>query len=190
VRYSIIHAASENEDRDAAAGFLLRIANRDADREARRRAIHQLGETDRESVVEELMKIYDAPATDASLRVAVLHALSEMQNTRAEDKLFEIARRTNDRQLRAQAIHRIGERAGRRSLEMLRETVGSASGETELQVQAVRAISERPAEESVPLLIKIARTHADAQVRRYAIKQLGESGDPRAIDFFKELLGK
>ncbi len=29
----------------------------------------------------------------------------------------------------------------------------------EVQVQAVRAISERRSEESVPLLIKIARTH-------------------------------
>ena len=57
-------------------------------------------------------------------------------------------------------------------------------------MQAVRAISERRAEESVPLLIKIARTHQNQMVRKQAIRSLGESGDPRAIDFFREVLSK
>jgi HEAT repeat protein len=55
-------------------------------------------------------------------------------------------------------------------------------------MQAVHAISERPAEESVPLLIKVARTHPNQQVRRRAIQVLGESGDPRALEFFREVL--
>ena len=46
------------------------------------------------------------------------------------------------------------------------------------------------AEESVPLLIKIARTHPNQLVRKQAIRSLGESGDPRAIDFFREVLTK
>jgi HEAT repeat protein len=57
-------------------------------------------------------------------------------------------------------------------------------------MQAVRAISERRADESVPILIKIARTHPNQAVRKQAIRALGESGDPRAIDFFKEVLSK
>jgi HEAT repeat protein len=91
-------------------------------------------------------------------------------------------------ELRRQAIHMIGERAGKRSLDLLRETVESSSAETQVQVQAVHAISERSAEESVPLLIKIARTHPNQQVRRRAIQVLGESGDPRALEFFREVL--
>jgi len=59
-----------------------------------------------------------------------------------------------------------------------------------VQVQAVRAISERKAEESVPLLIKIAKTHPNQMVRKQAIRSLGESGDPRAIEFFREVLTK
>jgi HEAT repeat protein len=54
----------------------------------------------------------------------------------------------------------------------------------------VRAISERPADEAVPILIRIARTHANQQVRKQAIRLLGESGDPRAIEFFREVLTK
>jgi HEAT repeat protein len=42
----------------------------------------------------------------------------------------------------------------------------------------------------VPLLIKIARTHPNQMVRKQAIRSLGESGDPRAIVFFREVLSK
>jgi HEAT repeat protein len=54
----------------------------------------------------------------------------------------------------------------------------------------VRAISERPSDEAVPLLIKIAKTHPNQMIRKQAIRSLGESGDPRAIEFFKEVLTK
>jgi HEAT repeat protein len=59
-----------------------------------------------------------------------------------------------------------------------------------VQVQAVRSIAERHSEESVPLLIKIAKTHPNQMVRKQAIRSLGETGDPRAIDFFREVLSK
>ena len=65
-----------------------------------------------------------------------------------------------------------------------------AVGVSPEKVQAVRAISERRSEESVPILIKIARTHPNQAVRKQAIRSLGESGDPRAVDFFKEVLMK
>ena len=253
VRRSIIHAVSNNENRTAATSFLLKVAKTDTDREARRQAIHQLGEIDSEAVVDELMTIYaadrdrevqgavlhalsemsnaragvklleiartgenaevraqaihwlgerDSEATVVELmkiyeadrsgevRSRILHAFSEMKNQRAEDQLFEIARRSDSRELRGQAIHWIGERAGRRSLEMLSETASSSTVDADVQMQAVRAIGERPAEEAVPLLLKIARTHPNPHVRQQAIKRLGESGDPRAIEFFKELLTK
>ena len=84
----------------------------------------------------------------------------------------------------------LGERATKRSLEFLRDTAERPDGNAEVQVQAVRAIAERPADEAVPLLIKIARTHANQTVRRQAIRLLGESGDPRAVEFFREVLTK
>jgi HEAT repeat protein len=124
------------------------------------------------------------------VRRQILHALGESKNARAEDKLFQIARAADDADARRTAIHMIGEKAGRRSLELLRETVESNSAEAQVQMQAVHAISERPAEEAVPLLIKIAKTHPSQQVRKAAIHRLGESGDPRALEFFREVLAK
>ncbi|MGH9880947.1 MAG: HEAT repeat domain-containing protein, partial [Pyrinomonadaceae bacterium] len=115
-------------------------------------------------------------------------SLSEIKSARVEDKLFEVARHDESLDLRRQAIRLLGERAGKRSLDFLSATAQTPDGNTEVQVQAVRAISERKAEESVPLLIKIAKTHANPLVRKQAIRALGESGDPRAVEYFREVL--
>lgn len=252
VRRGIIHAASDNQDQDAAFAFMLKVAKTDPERQARRTAVQQLGEFERAQVTEELMKIYSNEA-DAEVKRAVLHALaetrspgaqarllnlarteanpelrkraihvlaergeavvgelinlydseripdvrrtvlqslSEIKSTRVEDKLFEVARADETTDLRRQAIRLLGERAGKRSLDFLSATAQSSDGNTEVQIQAVRAISERKAEESVPLLIKIAKTHANQQVRKQAIRALGESGDPRAVEFFREVLAR
>jgi HEAT repeat protein len=252
LRKAIVHASAENEDKDAALAFLLRVAKTDADFEVRKAAVHGLGETGGERVIDELMKIYasdqsldlkrtvlhalseiespraaeritsvardgnenlelrrtaihilgerESDATTSELirlydtdrnrevRQTVLHALSETKGQRAEDKLFEIARGGDDPTLRSTAIHILGERADRRSLALLSDTVDSNSADTQVQIQALHAISERSAEEAVPLLLKAAKTHPNPQVRRAAIHWLGETGDPRALEFFHQVL--
>ena len=92
--------------------------------------------------------------------------------------------------MRRQAIRLLGERVGKRSFDFLSQTAQSNDANVEVQIQAVRAISERRSDESVPVLIKIARTHPNQQVRKQAIRSLGESGDPRAVEFFREVLTK
>src|ERR1043166_705023 len=187
IRRSVISAAGNSDEVDAAGAFLLGIAQRDAEWEARRVAVRRLGEFQREDVVDEVMKIY---ASDASMEVkkAALQSLAESKSTRAEDKLFEVARGTDAIELRRQAIRSLGEHVSKRSFDFLSATAQSTDANAEVQVQAVRAISERHAEESVPLLIKIARTHPNQLVRKQAIRSLGDTGDPRAIEFFREVL--
>jgi HEAT repeat protein len=252
IRRSLIRAAGNNEDRDAAVAFVLKIARNEQDRETRRTAIRQLGEFDREAVVDELMKLYTSDP-DVEVRRTVLRSLSEMKNQRAqarllevartdanvelrrtavrvlgergeaaiddllrlydgeqntevrrtilqslgeiksprvEDKLFQVASSGENIELRRHAIRALGERAGQRSLKFLADTAEKADGNQEVQLQAVRAISERPKDEAVPILIRIARTHSNTAVRRQAIRALGESGDPRAVEFFREVLTK
>jgi hypothetical protein len=52
------------------------------------------------------------------------------------------------------------------------------------------ALSQLPADQGVPLLIDVARTHRNAQVRKRAMFWLGQSKDPRAVKFFEEILLK
>ncbi|MDQ3907497.1 MAG: HEAT repeat domain-containing protein [Acidobacteriota bacterium] len=252
LRQAIVHAAANNQDKEAALAFLLRAARTDADAEVRKAAVHGIGETGGERAVDELSKIYstdqnldirrtvlhslseiDSPraaekisavARDANentelrraaihilgeresdaavgeliklydtdrnreIRLTVLHALSETKGRRAEDKLFEVARAGDDPQLRSMAIHILGERADRRSLALLSDTLDARDADTQVQIQALHAISERPADEAVPLLLKAAKSHPNPQVRRAAIHWLGESGDPRALEFFHQVL--
>ena len=220
LRRSVISAAGNSVDEQAAFTFLLGVAKQDADPETRRGAVRQLGHFHRDDAVEELMKfartdanvdvrksairalgergeaavdnllkLYDSE-TVPDVKRSVLQSLSEVKSTRVEDKLFEIARSNENVDVRRQAIRLLGERAGKRSFDFLSATAQSTDGNAEVQVQAVRAIGERKAEESVPLLIKIAKTHPNQMVRKQAIRSLGESGDPRAVEFFREVLTK
>ena len=252
VHRSLVQAAGDNQDQDGAFAFILKVAKNDPDREARKTAVRQLGEFERETAVDELNKIYAGdsdpevkktvlhslaetnnpkaqarllelartePSTELrrqaihvladrgpavvedliklydnertpEVRRTVLQALSDIKSSRVEDKLFEVARSDMDVDLRRQAIRLLGERAGKRSLDFLSATAQSTDGNAEVQMQAVRAISERQPDEAVPILIKIAKTHPNQLIRKQAIRSLGESGDPRAVEFFKEVLAK
>ena len=116
------------------------------------------------------------------------------EKTRGSDEgtnfLIRVAESDSDNELKKQALFWIGQRAGQRSLEVLGKTVESDDADTDVQKQAVFAISQRPKDESVPLLIKIAKTHAKPEVRKQAMFWLGQTGDPRALEFFKEILSK
>ena len=188
VRRHVLHALSELKTPRAQAK-LLEVARTGDHPDLRRHAIHILAEKENVATHDDLIKLYDTEQ-NSDVRRHLLHAFAEMKSARAEDKLFAIARGSSgNADLRRRAIHVIGERVGKRSLDLLQETVESSSAEAQVQMQAVHAISERPADEAVPLLIRIARTHPNRQVRRRAIQVLGESGDARALEFFREVLG-
>jgi HEAT repeat protein len=167
---------------------LLEIARTDTNAELRKTAIRVLADRG-EAAVDDLLKLFDSE-TAPDVKRTVLQSLSDIKSTRVEDKLFEVAKSSDAVEVRRQAIRLLGERAGKRSFEFLSATAQSTTGDAEVQVQAVRAISERRSEESVPLLIKIAKTHPNQLVRKQAIRSLGESGDPRAVEFFREVLSK
>ena len=104
--------------------------------------------------------------------------------------LIKVAESDPDRELRKQALFWLGQRAGKRSLEVLGNVVEKSDDDTEVQKQAVFAISQRAKDEAIPLLIKIARTHPKPAVRKQAMFWLGQTGDDRALEFFKEILSK
>ena len=167
---------------------LNEIARSDANPELRKTAIRVMSDRG-EAAVDDLLKLYDSEQAPEVKRT-VLQTLSDIKSTRVEDKLLAVASGNDAMEVRRQAIRLLGERVSKRSFEFLSQTAQSTDGNAEVQVQAVRAISERKAEESVPILIKIARTHPNQLVRKQAIRSLGESGDPRAVDFFREVLSK
>jgi hypothetical protein len=63
------------------------------------------------------------------------------------------------------------------------------SDEDEMRTQAVFVLSQRPKSESVPDLLELARSARYPAVRKSAIFWLGQTGDPRAVQLYAELLG-
>ena len=66
---------------------------------------------------------------------------------------------------------------------------GADTPDDEMRSQAIFVLSQQPRSEGIPELVDIARQNRHAAARRAAIFWLGQSGDPRAVDVFAELLG-
>ena len=58
----------------------------------------------------------------------------------------------------------------------------------EIRNAAIFALSQRPTDEGLPILMELARTGAEAATRRTAIFWLAQSGDDRVVPFFEEIL--
>ena len=187
IRQKVLHSLSQMDDPRAYAK-LLEIARGSDDSEVRQQAIHWIGQRG-EAALDDLARLYQAER-DTEVKSQILHAYSQMESQRALDRLFEVARNGENSELRQQAIHWLGQKAGERSLAALRDMANSSDADTEVQLQVVHAISQRPADEAVPLLIQLARTHRNPEVRRMAIHRLSQTGDPRALEFIKEVLTK
>ena len=94
------------------------------------------------------------------------------------------------RETRKQAVFWLGQAAGEAATAGLDSLTRDSNVDREVQKQVVFALSQRPKDEGVPVLIRVARTHRDPAVRRDAVFWLGQSNDPRAIALFEELLTK
>ncbi len=92
------------------------------------------------------------------------------------------------RRTRRQAVFWLGQAAEAAATGGLVDLLNDAAADRDLKEQAVFALSQRPRDEGVPALIRLARSHPDRAVRRKAVFWLGQSDDPRALALFEELL--
>jgi hypothetical protein len=135
-----------------------------------------------------------------------LVALAESDQAASEDAVFpatladsveiwpsllKIAR--SDRstsKARRSAIFWLGQAAGEAATRGLDSIVGDTRGDREVRESAIFALSQRPQGEGVPALIRVAQGNPDPELRKKALFWLGQSGDPKALALFEELLTK
>ncbi len=92
--------------------------------------------------------------------------------------------------IRRQAAHAIGESRDRGALTTL-QSLYDVVKEVEVKRGIIHAAgNSREEEAALAFLLKVARNDPERQARRTAVQQLGESGDPRALDFFREVLAR
>ncbi len=164
------------------------VRNEQENTEVRKQAAFAIGVSRDRSAMSQLESLYPA-VNSREVKKQIIFATSINNNENdGVDFLIRVAESDGDRELKKQALFWLGQKAGKRALEALGKTAESNDADTEVQKQAVFAISQRSKDESVPLLIKIARTHSKPEVRKQAIFWLGQTGDERALEFFKEIL--
>lgn len=106
----------------------------------------------------------------------------------ATDLLLTFAKTHRWTQVRKQSIFWLGQRAGEKATAHLKEATDDP--DEDVREMAVFSISQLPRERAVPELIQLAKTHKSKRVRERAIFWLGQSGDPRALEFIEDVLTK
>ncbi len=167
------------------------VRNEQESTEIRKQAAFAIGVSQDALALTALQNLY-GQVTNREVKKQVIFAafVHNKQADNAVDFLIQIAEKETDREVRKQAIFWLGQKAGQRALEVLGTTVEKSDEDTEVQKQAVFSISQRKKDESVPMLIKIAKTHAKPEVRKQALFWLGQIDDERALELFKEILSK
>jgi hypothetical protein len=123
---------------------------------------------------------------DARFREHLMFVLT-LTGDRGIERLLDRARNDESPQVRGQALFWIAQKAGERAVGTLARAVES-DPDVEVRQRAVFAISQLPKDQAVPKLIALAESHRDHEVRQQAMFWLGQSGDPRALTFFEQVL--
>jgi hypothetical protein len=89
---------------------------------------------------------------------------------------------------RRQAVFWLGQAAGEAATRGLDSIAADDRGDLEVREQAVFALSQRPPDEGVSILVGIARNNPHPELRRKALFWLGQTDDPRALALFEEIL--
>lgn len=92
------------------------------------------------------------------------------------------------RAVRQDAVFWVSQAAGDAATRGLGTLADEQDADLAVRERAVFALSQRPAAESVPALVRIARTSESPRLRQRAIFWLGQSKDPRALAFLEEVL--
>jgi HEAT repeat protein len=126
---------------------------------------------------------------DSKLREHATFVLSQSREEEALTELINMAKKDADTHVRGQAIFWLGQKAGKKAADAIGESLNEDPDEY-VKKKAVFALSQMPREEGVPRLIQVAKTNKNPKLRKEAMFWLGQTGDPRALAFFEEVLTK
>lgn len=186
IKEKLVFSMSQHKSEKVVAQ-LAQIAKSDEDSEVREKAVFWLGQIDREETLNVLTDMLKE-TRQRKLKEKIVFAISQHKSERAVPILINVAENDKDREVRKKAIFWLGQMAGRKTLEALGDIVENED-ETDLKTRAVFAISQhQDKQKAIDMLMKVARSNPNPKVRKKAIFWLGQTGDERAVAFFKDIL--
>ncbi len=172
----------------AADASLERLVSRNQPESVRKKVTFWLGNSRGQRGFEILQRVLrDDPSVE--VRKGAVFGVTQSKVPQAVDALIAIARNDAEPRIRSEALFWLGQKAGAKASAAITDRIDQ-DPDTEVKKKAVFALSQLPKDEGVPLLIKVARTNTNPEVRKQAMFWLGQSKDPRATDFFAEVLRK
>jgi hypothetical protein len=130
-----------------------------------------------------------ATSSGRRLESPAMVAIAMHADPPALERLVAFAKDSQDSRVRANALFWLGQRAGDKAIGTISDAIDH-DPDTEVKKKAVFALSQLPRDQGVPKLIDVARNNSNPAVRKQAMFWLGQSGDPRALTFFQEVLRK
>ena len=182
---SLITAIAFHRD-PAADGVLKKLVDPSQADEVRRRATFWLARARGRAGFETVRRLMRDDPSDRVRKHAVF-AITQSREPDVVPVLIEAARTSTLADVRGEALFWLAQRAGKQASETITRAI-EQDPDTEVKVRAVAALGQLPKAEGVPLLINVARTNTNPAVRKRAMHWLGQSKDPRAIDFFESVL--
>ncbi|OGC00855.1 hypothetical protein A2V82_07295 [candidate division KSB1 bacterium RBG_16_48_16] len=174
-------------DHPQTIGFLQKIAGGKQTAEIRKSAAFWLGQIPGDDSFAALAGLFK-DEKNRDMKEQIIFAISQHGSEKVTDQLVKIANSDPDFEIRKKAIFWLGQMAGRKTLEALGD-IAESDDETEIKTNAIFAISQhKDQEHAVELLMDIARHNKNSEVRKKAMFWLGQTADPRAVAFFKQVL--
>jgi hypothetical protein len=155
--------------------------------EVRKRAAFWLGNSRGTHGIATLKRML---ANDSSpdVRDRVVFALSQSKDPGGIPLVIEAARNDRDAHIRGQALFWLAQKAAAQVSKEAIQNALASDPDSAVRERAVFALTQLRNGEGIPMLIDLAKTHRDAAVRKKAMFWLGQSKDPRAIEFFAQVL--
>jgi len=137
----------------------------------------------------EILEKYAKDDSSDRLREKITFAFSVSKQPEAIKDLVSMAKNDPSPRVRKQALFWMGQIGGRKEAEQISEAIEN-DPETEVKKRAVFALAQMKNGEGVPLLINVAKTNKNPVVRKEAMRWLGMTNDPRALEFLEQILLK
>ena len=123
---------------------------------------------------------------DLKVRERAVQVLANSKEPESVDLLISLARTDKDARVRSQAVGELARKPGPKILNTISEALQDP--EPEVQRRAVTALQQLPDGQGIPQLIQVVKTTKNDQLRRQAMNSLKNSQDPRALQFFEDVL--
>jgi hypothetical protein len=125
--------------------------------------------------------------SDPKFREKLTFDLTLTKDPEALNELIRMAHEDASPQVRKQAQFWMASKGGKRVTDDLR-TLATNDPNEQIRKSAVFALSRLPGAEAATQLIAVADSSKDPAVRRQAIFWLGQSNDPRALEYLTKIL--